>query len=260
MIFFDIDGTLTTEDNRHYLPETTPIALKKAQENGHLLFINTGRVNCFIDKQIRNMDFDGFVCGCGTTIYYKGEQLAHNALTKDLCKEIALLCRECNIFAVFEQDKRITIDGKLENDAAAKSLIGFFKAIKDDIYMDIEDACFLFDKIAVWTREDSDVDRFKLEINKYFDIIDRGSNMMEIVPKGYSKASGIKYLCEYFNITLDNCIAIGDSMNDLSMLEYTVHSVAMGNSDKQLFDKVEYITTDIEADGIMNALKHYRVI
>ena len=260
MIFFDIDGTLTTEDNRHYLPETTPIALKKAQENGHLLFINTGRVHCFVDTQIRGMDFDGFVCGCGTTIYYKGEQLTHHKLSPQLCKKMAILCRECNIFAVFEQDKRITMDGKLENDDATKRLIEFFKKVKDDIYMDVEAEDFLFDKIAVWTRKNSDIERFKTEVNKYFDIIDRGGNMMEIVPKGYSKASGIKYLCEYFDIPLDNCIAIGDSMNDLSMLEYTVHSVAMGNSDKQLFDKVEYITTDIEDDGIMNALKHYKVI
>ena len=46
------------------------------------------------------------------------------------------------------------------------------------------------------------------------------------------------------------------------MLKYVKHSIAMGNSTPALFefDLVEYITTDIDKDGIFNALKHYKLI
>ena len=44
------------------------------------------------------------------------------------------------------------------------------------------------------------------------------------------------------------------------MLEYTQESIAMGNSNPILFDKVTYITTDIDKDGIYNALKHFKMI
>jgi predicted mannosyl-3-phosphoglycerate phosphatase (HAD superfamily) len=41
LLFFDIDGTLW--DNRSRIPESTVRAIRRARENGHLAFINSGR-------------------------------------------------------------------------------------------------------------------------------------------------------------------------------------------------------------------------
>lgn len=48
MLFFDIDGTLVAEGT-HYLPQSAVNAIRKARENGHLVFINTGRTRFSID-------------------------------------------------------------------------------------------------------------------------------------------------------------------------------------------------------------------
>ena len=80
------------------------------------------------------------------------------------------------------------------------------------------------------------------------------------MPKGFSKASGIEFLIKELNIPYENTYAIGDSTNDLSMLQYAKNSIAMGNSNPVLFDLVSYVTDDIEKDGIYNALKHYSLI
>ena len=40
----------------------------------------------------------------------------------------------------------------------------------------------------------------------------------------------------------------------------TKEAVAMGNSNPILFDKVTYITTDVDKDGVANALKHFGLI
>ena len=56
VIFFDIDGTLITEDTQ-IIPESTILSLKKAKENGHLLFINTGRTYCSIPNKINDLKF-----------------------------------------------------------------------------------------------------------------------------------------------------------------------------------------------------------
>ncbi len=85
-------------------------------------------------------------------------------------------------------------------------------------------------------------------------------NFYEIVPKGFSKASGIEFLINELNIPFENTYAIGDSTNDLPMLKYVKNSIAMGNSNPLLFDLVSYVTTDIEEDGIYKALKHYSLI
>ena len=42
ILFFDIDGTLITEDGRRYFPDSARRALAQARANGHLVFINTG--------------------------------------------------------------------------------------------------------------------------------------------------------------------------------------------------------------------------
>ena len=61
ILFFDIDGTLITEDGRRYFPDSARHALAQARANGHLVFINTGRVYCNVTDEIKNAGFDGFV-------------------------------------------------------------------------------------------------------------------------------------------------------------------------------------------------------
>jgi hypothetical protein len=59
---------------------------------------------------------------------------------------------------------------------------------------------------------------------------------------------------------IQDSIAFGDSMNDVSMLQCTGYSVAMGDGNPMLFDKVDYVTTAVLDDGIANALKYLKII
>ena len=70
-LFFDIDGTILSEIT-HKIPESALEALRKAQENGHKTFINTGRTICSVPPMIKRISFDGFLCGCGTHLIYGG--------------------------------------------------------------------------------------------------------------------------------------------------------------------------------------------
>ena len=117
-----------------------------------------------------------------------------------------------------------------------------------------------FDKFAVWYSQETTIEDFKLALQDHFHIIQRDTDFLEIVPLPYSKASGIQYIIDHLGYTIEDTISIGDSTNDLPMLKYTHDSVAMGNSNPQLFSKVSYITTDINNDGILNALKHFHII
>ena len=90
--------------------------------------------------------------------------------------------------------------------------------------------------------------------------IDRGENMWEMAQKGHSKATGIQKVCEYLGADIDDCIAIGDSTNDLDMLKAVKNSVAMGNSMESILPYCSYKTTDIKEDGIYNALVYFGII
>lgn len=86
LIFFDIDGTLLDEQSGS-VPASTIEAIEKAQKNGHLCFINTGRPISTIDKVITDLPFDGYVCGCGTYIEYQQKILFHTELDFELRKK-----------------------------------------------------------------------------------------------------------------------------------------------------------------------------
>ena len=76
----------------------------------------------------------------------------------------------------------------------------------------------------------------------------------------YSKATAIRYITDYLKIPMEDTVAIGDSNNDLPMLKYAHTSIAMGNSSKQVLETADYITTDVDKDGIWNALKWLGVL
>ena len=82
ILFFDIDGTLW--DYKNYIPDSTRLAIKKAQENGHHCFINTGRARAFVhNEDLLSIGFDGIGSSCGCMIEYKGETLFNRVIPKE---------------------------------------------------------------------------------------------------------------------------------------------------------------------------------
>ena len=62
------------------------------------------------------------------------------------------------------------------------------------------------------------------------------------------------------NINIEETMAIGDSDNDIDMLKLVNVGVAMGNGNDDIKKIADYITTDINDDGIEKALQHFDLI
>ena len=78
-VFFDIDGTLW--DEKMVVPESTKVAIKKLQENGHKAFICTGRsMGNVNDPQFDEIGFDGFIAACGNHVEMDGKVLSIHPL------------------------------------------------------------------------------------------------------------------------------------------------------------------------------------
>ena len=90
--------------------------------------------------------------------------------------------------------------------------------------------------------------------------IDRGKGGWEIIPAGYSKASGIDRICRELGATTEECFAFGDSRNDLSMLLHVKYSIAMGNATDDVKAQCFHVTERPENDGIAVAMKHFGLI
>lgn len=259
-IFFDIDGTIVPED-KGPIPESTKEAIRLARENGHYTFINTGRTYPSLDQFIKDLQFDGYVCGCGTNIYFHEKELFKEELGCELSREIVKDLIECKIDGILEGK-----DNVYYRDVCLHPQVHMIKHSRDsfnnksNLQKLWDDEEIAFDKMALWIVEDSDFETFRRKYEDRFEFITRDSDFYELVPLGFSKASGMEFIENYLNISHEHTIAIGDSMNDMSMLSYAGISIAMGNSHPYLLDKVTYVTADIYDDGIYKALKHYQII
>jgi hydroxymethylpyrimidine pyrophosphatase-like HAD family hydrolase len=68
IVFFDLDGTLISDDGAYIIPESAINAIHKAQANGHLMYVDTGRTIMNIEQRLLDIGFDGYICGCGMYI------------------------------------------------------------------------------------------------------------------------------------------------------------------------------------------------
>ena len=259
-LFFDIDGTLITDDARKLFPESAREALRLTREKGNLVFINTGRVMCNIEPYIISAGFDGYVCGCGSHIALSdGTELLHKTLTPERCYDIALKCREYKMYSLFEYRDYTCIDKK-NITSEADRLIKYFGSNGYRFIDDIDDPDFRFDKFAGWYHEESDIEAFKQYVSDDFDYIDREGNFFEMSPKGCSKATGIKFILDYFGISPDNAYVFGDGNNDLEMLRFTPNSVVPAGGSRLAKEAAGYITDDVMDDGIYKAMNHFELI
>ena len=67
-------------------------------------------------------------------------------------------------------------------------------------------------------RDELKIEELEKSLSSRFRIIYRRRGLLEIVPKGYSKASGIEEICRVLSIAREDTYAFGDSTNDLDML------------------------------------------
>eukprot|EP00756_Hemistasia_phaeocysticola_P030640 Hpha_TRINITY_DN16302_c1_g9::TRINITY_DN16302_c1_g9_i1::g.60461::m.60461 len=72
-----------------------------------------------------------------------------------------------------------------------------------------------------------------------------------------AKAAGLRVVCEQLGIPTDEVLAIGDSNNDVDMLTWAGHSVAMGNAKSNVKDTADWIVSanDDEVPGVAEALR-----
>lgn len=258
IVFFDIDGTIW--DVNMVIPDSTKAAITKLKENGHKAILCTGRARAsVISQELFEMGFDGIIAACGTYIEMDSEIVHEVLVSEELVKKVLCVLRKNKMPVVLEGSRDYWIDE-----------FGF----EDDPYVDYlrkelaEHAHVLtgfsdeirINKFSADIIEGTDYEAVKTELGEYYDILEHVGNVVEFVPKGFSKATGIKWLCDYLKLDMTDTYAIGDSVNDLDMLHVVGHGIAMGNATAQVKEIAEHVTDDIYHDGIFNALSYYNLI
>lgn len=259
--FFDIDGTLTSETDGS-VPASTISAIREARKNGNLMFINTGRCFQNVEERFREIGFDGYICGCGTDIYCNGKEEFYVSQSHDITMLILEQARLTGVDILFESRKEVSFDlSRPLTHSGARQQYEAFVTRRYVMPSDLENPAFTCDKFVIWYTHEEQLTEFRKVSDTYFSCIDRGGTFREFVPIGYSKATGIEFVLNYYDLSKSNAYAFGDSNNDLPMLTCLPNSIVMGNaSPASLFSKVSYVTANASADGIRLALEHFHFL
>ncbi len=256
-VFFDIDGTLV--DREQQIPDSTREAIRLLHQNGHMAFISSGRTKVMIrDENLLSLGFDGILCGCGTHIIYDGKDLVLHEIASDLMERAVELFYEYDLPAIIEGKDYLFMDADMIGvDEYGRYLLKVMADVTQPIRNNHENWCGNKYSLLIQDRNFEPVVK-KLEAE--FEFINHDSVAMEVVPKGYSKATGLETVCSLLQIPRKEVFAIGDGNNDIDMLEFAQVGIVMGNGKEMAKAHGDYITSDIHEDGIWNALKKYSLI
>lgn len=252
IIFFDVDGTLVAEDG--YIPQSAITAIQAARDAGNLCFVNTGRPYSHIPPDVKNIGFSGYICSCGQHVLYHDQLCYHVSFSPQQSYNILQHIRSFRLEAVFESESGVWHWGSSARVLKNKE---HFKALGFPIDRSVDVPDFCFDKFCIWPTENGDLKSFLTYIAPYCEVIFRENNFMELIYKGYSKKKGIEYILDKTAISRNASYAIGDSTNDIPMLQCVAHGIVMGNAPQEVQKAAEFVTAPLREDGIALALQNY---
>lgn len=273
IVFLDIDGTLI--DYETHLPESARLAVKQAQENGTLIYSCTGCSVAEVEKRNYNLRFDGFIGGNGCFIKVDNEVILHKTLTLDQCTHFVDWCKSKDLAFRLECDEGMYIcDDYEEKSRDARLQYARGKgAVLPDGYIVPMNACM----ISGGNLYRSNVNKTAFVLKSYQDYIDAKNEFPDMQvgtwggvgeaalygdtsPLGISKRTAIEYLLKYLKISKEDAIGFGDAKSDIPMFEACGYSVAMGNAGEECKKAADFITDDVNDDGLYKAFKYLELI
>lgn len=247
IIFFDIDGTIV-DHFKNEIPSSTIKALKLLIKNGHKIAIASGKGPKYIENMFEDINFDTYVAYNGNYVKLNNEIIHKNYINEKLVKEIEQYSIEnkipfvqsdingtSTIFADNELIKKYYEEFNQEYPILIESIIDYSK----------------YPQLSIMANNEQE----KILIEKFKDLsfIRMNDFGLNVLPVNSLKDKGIQVILDNSSYKLENTIAFGDGLNDLTMFKLVNTSVAMGNGPQELKDIATITTTHISDNGIFNA-------
>ena len=266
IIFFDLDGTLIMHtQNGSFIPHSATKALEKAKENGHILFITTGRSLAMIDSDLLyNPLFDGVIAASGACVMYKGYMIYHKPYQKEDLNNLRKLLEDNNIFHWLESNEGIYFNTEKFSKEYKDRKKKFLPRLAKKLVPMSEDCLDKINKVSYIDTVNPTSFEEKLLANKYILVPmsydGQGENRGEISPLNISKGTAIKFILNTLNIDKKDAYCFGDSNNDLSMFPEVQNSICMGNGKSEVKKKATYVTKNIDDGGIEHGMRYFGLI
>lgn len=247
LIATDLDGTLL---NDNY--EISPIlqdALKRARQNGIQVVVTTGRDRASALQYIEPLGLsDTFIGSGGAEIWHEGKIVNSIQLTLEQTRWLMGVVIELNCGSFIDQlpetwnyGNRKYVDMYLHVSDAAKEIEDvetFYHPLPNKISIINEP------KILAEIRPRI-IERYpELHLTTPF------THILDVNPSGADKGSAVLHLASLINIPASQISAVGDSDNDLAMLDVAAASFAVNNAVETVKQRVHYLAPSNNENGV----------
>lgn len=265
LVFFDIDGTLTTESNQ--IPVTTVQAIKHLKEKGMHIVLATGRPPLLIDEISEQLDIHNYIAMNGQYIVFEDKVIYANPIAMELVDQVVEFANARRDGIILCAERELIVNSRVSVSSDSLSL----RILKRLAYL-------IPERTQMWVMnqvmkkgpqksdyEDEDIFMMNLNVTRKEEVeyaqafeglhfTRANTNSMDIINEGVSKATGVEKMLAILNIQAEHTLAFGDGLNDLEMLKFVGTGIAMGNGFEELKKAADYVTTAVGDDGIQKAL------
>ncbi len=264
MVAIDVDGTLV--DKHGNIATEDKLAVKRLIASYVTVTLSTGRVVKASLPIVDELDLKGFHIFYDGALIYNPSNLSTfyaKPIDQSVVREAIDFSRKNNIYLeLYSSEKFFSEKSNWSDDVHRK----FFRVEPvtvnfDDIWNkerllkaeivvhDDEEAV----KAKMFKDQFGDRLRYSIARSPAFPEID----FVNIVDPQVSKGEALKRLMEYNGYLPPEVIAIGDGLNDIPLLQAAGVSVAMGNAFPEVKQVSDYITLDVEQQGVASAINFF---
>ena len=264
LIACDVDGTLFDE-NETITPRTRD-AVRAAVAAGAYFLVATGRPPRWIRPVVEALGFAPMaVCANGAVIYdpERDRVLSARTLAVDALAELAELATRVIPGAGLAVERI----GERAHDTATPQFIsspGYEHAWlnPDNTEVSIDDLLSAPAIKLLIRKSGARSEDMAAELAKHVGIegditFSTNNGLVEIVPLGISKASGVEEIARPLGIGSGEVVAFGDMPNDIPMLLWAGHGVAMGNAHPDVRAAADEVAAPNTEDGVARVLERW---
>lgn len=253
MVIFDIDGTLVTEQK--IIPFSAKEAIRALKRNGIAVAIATARPPFLFKEICSELDIHSFVAFNGQYVVSEGEVIYENPIAAEEVVRLheASSVNKYPMIFMDNQEMRATVAGHPHVEAGLSKLHFAYPEVDCGFHEDkpIYQALLFCEKDKEHSISCKEGKSRFIRWHEY---------SLDVLPGGGSKAIGIEKLLDASGISRSHTYAFGDGPNDVEMIEEAGIGVAMGNAVPEIRKAADYITDDVDRDGVYKGLKYLELI
>ena len=253
IVFFDIDGTLTSHLDGRIVKETKDV-IQQLLNKGIIVVAATGRPQSMCNE-IRDLGIETFITANGALAKHREEIIHKESVPQPLLRDVhQFALREKHTLSFFTDSYYVN---GIKNEKILHTLreLYFLKHFPPSHpQIEEEEVCLmcLFGDEEI---EGKFAKQFpELTLQRWHPYV---SNLLHCE---VSKSTAIKYVLQHFQIDRSEAIAFGDGDNDIDMLEYVGLGIAMENGGKKVKEVADFVTKPSCENGIQLALQKFGVV